>query len=173
MIKKKYKILWQELIKGLKLGWNIPLLPEKLYIIYNHPIRITSNFIGIICIVTVFINKHLLLPLVFKYILLALALIECIDIFNKSILELKYGFKTLVEYNFYIESYFFSYITKYASMLFYLIKLGYSAYLLSLSSLLYFTIINSLLEMINLNEAFTLLLGVILYCIILLINSKI
>jgi len=93
--KSNTKTLWQRFITGLKVGWNAPMLPEKVASLHNHPFVRIFRVIGGISIITVLSNKHLLLFLPFKFIVLSLALFHFIYIFSISMIKLWYGFKVL------------------------------------------------------------------------------
>lgn len=80
---------------GIKLGWNTPILPEKVLNLHSHPFVRVFRVIGGISIITVLSNKHLLLFLPFKYIVLFLALLHFIYIFCINVIKLWYGFKVL------------------------------------------------------------------------------
>lgn len=89
------RTLWQRFIIGLKVGWNIPMLPEKVANLHNHPFIRIFRVIGGISIITVLSNRHLLLFLPLKFIVLFLALFHFIYIFFISVVKLWYGFKVL------------------------------------------------------------------------------
>jgi len=93
--KESTKTLWQRFIIGLKVGWNAPLLPERVANLHNHPFIRIFRVIGGISIITVLSKKHLLLFWPFKFIVLFLALLHFIYIFSISIIKLWYGFKVL------------------------------------------------------------------------------
>lgn len=93
--KDNAKTLWQRTLIGLKVGWNAPMLPEKVANLHNYPFVRVFRIIGGISIITVLSNKHLLLFLPFKFIVLFLALFHFIYIFSISMIKLWYGFKVL------------------------------------------------------------------------------
>jgi hypothetical protein len=80
---------------GLKVGWNAPMLPERVINLHNHPFIRIFRVIGGISIITVLSKKHLLLFSPFKYIVLLLAIFHFIYIFSISMIKLWYGFKVL------------------------------------------------------------------------------
>ena len=76
------KSLKERLISGLKVGWNIFILPEKVANLYNHPFVRIFRVIGGILIITVLSKKHLLLFTPFKFIILFFAMLHYIYIYN-------------------------------------------------------------------------------------------
>ena len=89
------KTILNRIWTGLKLGWNTPILPQRVMNIHNHSFVRIFRVAGGISIITVLSNKHLFLFLPFKFIVLFLALLHFIYISYISITKIWYGFKLL------------------------------------------------------------------------------
>lgn len=89
------KTLKQRFIIGLKHGWNVPLLPDKVSRFHNHPFTRIFRVIGGMSVITVLLKKHLLFLLPFQYLILPLAFIHVCYIIVISIIEVYYGIKML------------------------------------------------------------------------------
>ena len=82
--------------KGLKKGFEIPLLPDKVNKFYtNIWIRIL-RVIGGVCAVAGLSHKYLALPIPFRYIVLSLGLFQCILILIMSIIRIIYAIRLII-----------------------------------------------------------------------------
>ena len=85
------KTKYQRIINGIKLGWNIPLLPPKVISFHNYPLVRVFRVIGGLSVLTVLLKKHLLLFLPLQYLILLLASVQIIYIVIISIIKVFYG----------------------------------------------------------------------------------
>lgn len=92
---KSTKTLKQRFIIGLKHGWNVPMLPDKVSRFHNHPFTRIFRVIGGMSVVTVLLKKHFLFSLPFQYLILSLAFIHVSYIIVISIIEVYHGIKIL------------------------------------------------------------------------------
>lgn len=92
---KNTKTLRQRFIIGLKHGWNVPLMPDKVSRFHNHPFTRIFRVLGGLSVITVLLKKHLLFLLPFQYLILSLAFIHISYIVVISIIEIYYGIKIL------------------------------------------------------------------------------
>lgn len=92
---KNTKTLRQRFIIGLKHGWNVPLMPDKVSRFHNHPFTRIFRVLGGLSVITVLLKKHLVFLLPFQYLILSLAFIHVSYIVIISIIEIYHGIKIL------------------------------------------------------------------------------
>ena len=85
------KTKFKRFIAGLKIGWNKPLLPAKFNAFHNYPIIRIFRVIGGLSVLTVLLNKHILLLSPLKIIILVLASFHLIYIIVINLLMVIYG----------------------------------------------------------------------------------
>lgn len=66
------KTLLHRFILGIKVGWNTPLLPDKVHKFNNHPIIRVFRVVGGVSVFTVIMKKHLIFFAPLQYIILLL-----------------------------------------------------------------------------------------------------
>ena len=157
--KPKTKTLKERFITGLKVGWNAPMLPEKVANLHNHPFIRIFRVLGGISIVTVLSKKHLLLFLPFKFIILILALAHFIYITYISIIKLWYGFKVLKSDKLNVKNSPFDHFASVTGKLLYCWKFGCQAGSAGLGLVGTSFMIDSMLEAGNHEKVFTPLIG--------------
>ena len=87
----KNKTILQRIWLGIKVGWNTPMLPEKVTTFNNHPLIRIFRVIGGISVITVLLKKHLLLWWLFQYLVLFIALLHISYFTIISIMKVFYG----------------------------------------------------------------------------------
>lgn len=92
---KNKTTLFKRLVKGIKQGWNAPILPTKVLNFNNNPIVRILRVIGGVSIVMVLSNTHLSLHSAFCYIILFNAFLHFVYITVISFIKLWYGLKVL------------------------------------------------------------------------------
>lgn len=88
-MEKKTKL--QRIWKGIKLGWNTPMLPNKVISFNNYPLVRIFRVIGGISVVTVLLKKHLLLWWPFQYLVLFIALLHISYFTIINLMKVFYG----------------------------------------------------------------------------------
>lgn len=158
-MKNNQKTLFQRLIIGLKVGWNAPVLPTKVLNFHNNPLVRIFRVIGGISILTVLLNKHLLLFLPFKFMVLFIALLHFIYITTISITKLWYGFKVLKSDKFNVKNSPLDRFATTAGKLLYCWKYGCQVDSAGLGLVGTSFLIDSMLEAGNQEKVFTPLMG--------------
>lgn len=92
---KNKKTILQRVWLGIKIGWNVPMLPPKVISFHNHPSRRIFRVLGGISVVTFLLKRHLLLIYPFNYIVLFFALLHFMYIAIISLTKLYSGIKVL------------------------------------------------------------------------------
>jgi hypothetical protein len=82
-------------ILGVKKGFNIPMLPNKISIYYNNIFIRILRFIGGVCLLLVLTSAYINLPKYSQNIILIMAIIQSIQIILILIIKLFYAFYTL------------------------------------------------------------------------------
>lgn len=94
--KKINKLNMKSIFLGLKKGFNIPLLPHRIYIFYNNIFIRIFRFIGGISVLTVLFKKHLLFPEYLQKIILIIALLQILLFFIIILIKILYGLYKLI-----------------------------------------------------------------------------
>ena len=89
----KNKTILQRIWLGLKLGWNTPMLPNKVLKIHNHPFTRIFRVLGGLSIITFLSKRYLLLFYPFNYLVMIIALLHFMYITVISIIKLIYGIR--------------------------------------------------------------------------------
>lgn len=158
-MKNNQKTLFKRLITGLKVGWNAPVLPTKVLNFHNNLFIRVFRVIGGISILTVLSNKHLLLFLPFKFMVLFIALLHFIYITTISIIKLWYGFKVLKSDKLNVKNSPMDRFATTAGKLLYCWKYGCQAGSAGLGLVGTSFLIDSMLEAGNQEKVFTPLIG--------------
>ena len=157
--KPNNKTIKERFITGLKVGWNTPLLPEKVIVFQNHPLVRIFRVTGGISIVTVLANKHLLLFLPLKLIVLLLALLHFIYLSVISMIKLWHGFKVLKSDKLNIKNSPFDHFATVTGKLLYCWKFGCQVGSTGLGLVGTSFMIDSMLEAGNHEKVFTPIIG--------------
>lgn len=88
---KNTKTMFQRIITGLKVGWNTPMLPDKVIAFNNYPLMRIFRVIGGITVITVLLKKHLLLWWPFQYLVLFIALLHISYFTIINLMKVFYG----------------------------------------------------------------------------------
>ena len=85
------KIDKNSIILGVKKGYNVPLLPKKIEIIYSNIYSRILRFIGGFCMLIALTKYYLLLPLFFHKWIIILGLIQAVQIIVILTIKIVYG----------------------------------------------------------------------------------
>ena len=82
---------FQRFFAGLKIGFHKPMLPSKINAFHNHPLIRIFRVVGGLSVVTVLLNKHVLLFFPLSTIILLLALTHIIYLVIINLIMVIYG----------------------------------------------------------------------------------
>jgi hypothetical protein len=86
---KKTKL--QRIWTGIKLGWNTPMLPDKIIVFNNYPLVRILRVIGGLSVLTVLLKKHIFLWLPLQYLVLFLAFLHISYFVSINMMKVFYG----------------------------------------------------------------------------------
>nr|UEK25959.1 hypothetical protein [Mutinus fleischeri] len=89
------KIEKNSICLGIKKGYNIGILPDNLYKLYNNIVIRILRFIGGVCLLLVFTSYYLKLPIILHNFIIIIGFIQSMQILIILLIKIIYGIYTL------------------------------------------------------------------------------